>query len=292
MNDLFEVAAGSVVGRDHLGRGNLLVGRNNQDAYAWSCTAEGLVAVVCDGCGSGGHSEVGANLGARLLVRALGSCPALFAGAVGSGAASSAPPLFVERARHRVLAWLRELASGMGDNLAQTVADYFLFTVVGALLLRDWTYIISIGDGVFAVNGEVTRLGPAPHNAPPYLAYPLCGAAPEAFPFQVQRSLPTAAVDSVLLGTDGVAHLIEAAGRPLPGRREPVGPLGQFWEEDRYFRNPDALRRRLALVNSEHVRLDREAGVLVREPGLLPDDTTVLVIRRRPLERDRPWTST
>jgi hypothetical protein len=65
--------------------------------------------------------------------------------------------------------------------------------------------------------------------------------------------------------------------------------LSQFWEEDRYFRNPDALRRRLALINSEYTHLDREAGVLIREPGLLPDDTTLVAIRRRLCGGNVPW---
>jgi hypothetical protein len=60
-----------------------------------------------------------------------------------------------------------------------------------------------------------------------------------------------------------------------------VGPLSQFWTDDRYFANPDALRRRLTLINRESVRADFESRRLVRTPGLLPDDTTVVVLRRR-----------
>src|SRR5262249_52357565 len=126
MNDLFEVAAGSIPGRDHLGRGNLLIGRNNQDAYAWSCQDEGLVAVVCDGCGSSSHSDIGATLGARRLVTALASWLASCARGSEPGP-GAAVPAALERARLRVLAWLRALAAGMGANQAESVADYFLF---------------------------------------------------------------------------------------------------------------------------------------------------------------------
>ncbi len=291
----FQIAAGSVPGRDHLGRGNLLVGRNNQDAHAWSRTDAAVVAVVCDGCGSGKHSEVGAALGARLAVRALGCCLAS-ARAGEPGPDGDLPPPWLERARLRVLAHLHALAAGMGGSVEEVVADYFLFTVVGAILTPDWCWLFSIGDGVLAVNGEVTELGPFPNNEPPYLAYPLCGPgpaqAPDADRFRVQHCLPAASVRSILLGTDGVTHLIEAAGRPVPGKTERVGPLRRFWEEDRYFRNPDALRRQLARINSEYVRLDRTTGDLVREPGLLPDDTTLLVLRRKPEGGPVPWTST
>ncbi|MDO8622315.1 MAG: protein phosphatase 2C domain-containing protein, partial [bacterium] len=54
--------------------------------------------------------------------------------------------------------------------------------------------------------------------------------------------------------------------------------IDQFWTDDRYFRNPDMVRRRLTLVNREAVRA--ENGMLARTPGLLPDDTTLVVIRR------------
>ncbi len=61
--DRFEIAGGSVSGRSHV-----LAGKGNQDAYYWAGQETSLVAVVCDGCGSGASSEVGAELGARLLV--------------------------------------------------------------------------------------------------------------------------------------------------------------------------------------------------------------------------------
>src|SRR4051794_26892607 len=110
MKGLFEVAAGSVPGRDHLGRGNLLAGRNNQDAYAWSCSEAGLVAVVCDGCGGGRHSEVGAQLGARLLVTALAPVAPGDRAEPGAGDGTA----WLERARLRVVGRLRALAAGMG----------------------------------------------------------------------------------------------------------------------------------------------------------------------------------
>jgi serine/threonine protein phosphatase PrpC len=66
MTPWIDVATGSVVGRDH-GR----TGKNNQDALAYVPLQEGIVAVVCDGCGSQPHSEVGAQLGAQLLTQAV-----------------------------------------------------------------------------------------------------------------------------------------------------------------------------------------------------------------------------
>jgi serine/threonine protein phosphatase PrpC len=61
-----EYAIGSIIGRNHV-----LAGKNNQDAYRIVSNEKFIIAVVCDGCGSGKHSEVGAKLGARLVINAI-----------------------------------------------------------------------------------------------------------------------------------------------------------------------------------------------------------------------------
>jgi hypothetical protein len=91
-----------------------------------------------------------------------------------------------------------------------------------------------------------------------------------------------------LIGTDGAADLEAAAEARLPGREEPLGPLAQFWEQDRYYENADAVRRRLFLANREAPRMSSDAVAGQCRPGttsasdkpLLPDDTTLVVLRR------------
>src|SRR4029453_19002579 len=110
----FEIAGGSVTGHAHVA-----AGRNNQDAFCWASGADGLVAVVCDGCGSGPRSEVGAQIGARLLVEA--------AARLLSSSLEVADLL--EQVRQDVLASLRVLAREMSVDAAsfsRTVADHFL----------------------------------------------------------------------------------------------------------------------------------------------------------------------
>jgi hypothetical protein len=80
--------------------------------------------------------------------------------------------------------------------------------------------------------------------------------------------------------SDGLDEAIAAESRRLPGQAQVFGPLHQFWEQDSYFRNRDAIRRRLALANSERTMLDRTTGSLVVHRPLLSDDTTLVVIRR------------
>ena len=63
---IFEIAQGTVTGREHRREG-----RNNQDASHVSRTVHTLAAIVCDGCSSAPHSEVGAQLASRFLTQHL-----------------------------------------------------------------------------------------------------------------------------------------------------------------------------------------------------------------------------
>ena len=258
----FDIAAASVQGREHA-----RAGRNNQDALCIRVSEHGLVAVVADGCGSQPCSELGAQLGVRRLVQA--AQQRLLEGE------RVDEPGFLPGLREDLLCLLGELRGELGRD---AMAD-FLFTVVGAVVTPSKTLIFSAGDGVWALNGEVHPLGPFPGNAPPYLAYALMGG--EDVTLSTQALVPTEDVHALLLGTDGVADLARLASARLPEKEEPVGPLSRLWTDDRYFANPDALRRRLALINRESVRADFDTRRLVRTPGLLPDDTTLVVLRRR-----------
>lgn len=286
MEDQFEVAGGTVAGRDHV-----LAGRNNQDAFAWHQDERCTIAVVCDGCSEGPHSEVGAALGVQWVIRALARiAPEDMMPAQQPAYIDGRWP-FLNRVHGEVLDAMHEAAVRLSDGenwsraRAEVIRQYCLFTTVGAIITAEQTFVFSIGDGCVAVNGTVRQLGPFAGNAPPYIGYglfpPKVTGHVEPFSFMnfsVER-LPTADVQSLLIGTDGVVELIAAANRKIAGKDEVVGPLAQFWTDDRFFRNPDIVRRRLTVINRESVRL--ENGALVREPGLLPDDTTLVTIRRR-----------
>jgi hypothetical protein len=259
----YEVAGGTVAGRSHAA-----LGRANQDAYAWAGRGDVLAAVVCDGCGSGAHSEVGARIGACLLAERLSA-------RLGEGAPPDDPAL-LRAIGGDLLAALDALAGAMGGSRAQAVADCFLFTVVGLALSGERGCVFAAGDGIVAVDGDVTRIGPFPGNEPPYLGY---GLIHEGAPgLTLVRAFSGARC--VLVGTDGAADLADLACRALPDGGV-VGPLRQFWEDDRYFANRDAVRRRLAIVNREVTRPLWDERRIERTPGLLDDDTTLVVARRR-----------
>lgn len=274
MRDRFELAAGSVAGRVHRDRG-----RNNQDAYGIRATDDHIVAVVCDGCSSGPYSEVGARLGPDLVIQSVERTLREW----GPDERRLTEPAFWNVVRGATLWRLERLVLEIGGEPAEIVERYFLFTIVGAVLTPGESALFSVGDGVFAVNGDVTRIGPFPGEAPPYLAYGLFDHLPPGrSAWRLDRHVPTEELESFLLGSDGVADLVEA-GEDLasyPGFRDrPVGPISALWEDDGYFSNADKLRRHLALANRESAKPDWEAERVEKRHGLLPDDTTVIVGR-------------
>lgn len=225
-----QIAAATTVGVDHL-----RAGRSGQDAWHIESSPDALVAVVTDGCGSARQSEIGAKAGAAIFARALAAHRPDWQAAAAEAAAR-----------------IRTMAEAMGGAFEETVLDSFLFTVVAAVVTEAETVILSRGDGLFAVNGQLTALGPFAGNAPPYFGYTLLDG--EAAPLEVARRLRTREVATLLIATDGAAPLLSEM---------------ELWSDDRLFSNRDALRRRLFRMTPH-------------------DDATLVLIRRRH-RRVQPW---
>jgi len=228
MDTKWKTAAATVIGREHR-----RTDRPCQDAFAIRRGARAVVAVVCDGCGSAAHSELGARLGANLLAAAL---VARLDG--GAGVAERAT---WRGACDEVIAQLAALVPALDADPTAAIARHFLFTVLAAAIGDDGAAILAIGDGVIAVDGAV-RVLEAEDDAPGYLGYELLGR-----PAQLElTALP--APSSIVLASDGA--------RPLAA--ELAGLAG----EDRLFANPDALRRRLAIAG-------REPGLLLDDTTII-----------------------
>ncbi|MDO8408072.1 MAG: protein phosphatase 2C domain-containing protein [bacterium] len=291
----FRIVGGSVPGTDHTQPGKP-AWKNNQDALQF-VNGEGLlVAVVCDGCGSTPHSELGARFGAQLCAKTLQVMARYANQAVGSSLISREPRLFLFDVQRSILANLEQTARSLSVDQAEferTIYEHFLFTIVGVVMTEETVLIFSIGDGAYAVNGDAHIIPPCEGNMPPYIAYQLLPGTmdPIHLDFKMHAHLPTAEVASLLIGTDGTADIIARANELMPVIGTPLGPLSQFWEEERYIENPDAIRRRLAMANREWVdyEVDQDRR-LVRYPqiksGLLRDDTTLVVVRRESREED------
>ncbi|MBI5883387.1 MAG: protein phosphatase 2C domain-containing protein [Elusimicrobia bacterium] len=204
------LAAGSVLGRDHL-----LGNRPCQDAFRLLKDGAKAVAVVCDGCGSEPHSGAGALLGASMTARAIMRRMARGGGlARGEG-------LDLSDLRAELLAGLASISWTAGIG----VRECLLFTIVAAAVSDGRATVFSCGDGMVMVDGKVRVLGPFPGNAPPYLAYGLEGGGAE---FELIHDGPAGLV---AIGTDGAADM----------------DLASLCGDPRCWTNPDIVRRRLAL---------------------------------------------
>lgn len=242
-----DVAAAAVTGSRHL-----RAARNGQDAAAvWR--GEGAAAVVvCDGCGSGASSEVGARLGASVFVRALGE--RLAAGARVDDAATW------HDARAELVRVLAALLDRLAGDPTRALHDHLLFTVVAAAISGDAAAVWMVGDGAYALGDDARAVGPFADNEPPYVGYDLLGAT-SAASFEVAP----AGCRSLVVATDGAFELADGiAALAAP----------------RYIAHPDALRRHLVVQTHARERIDWDARRVVHVPAALQDDCAIGVLRR------------
>ncbi len=258
MRTIFQLAGASVPGTDHTQPGKPFW-KNNQDAYFLCQGDEYSIGIVADGCGSGAASEVGAHIGVRILA---GELEKQLADAF-LDAPPSDPVISWALAMGRLDSFVHTLASSMSGRFGKTVSEFFLFSIVGFVMTEKTTAVFHCGDGSYSVNGGLVKLGPFPNNAPPYLAYRTLHGAPEAVLSVSEYA--TDDVRTIAIGTDGCDYVPDFADR-----------LSKWTSDDAIFSNPDALRRRLAVMNRERI----EDGLLV--PGPLRDDTTLVIARRNP----------
>ncbi|CAN5912560.1 hypothetical protein BH11MYX2_BH11MYX2_02490 [soil metagenome] len=252
------VASAAVIGARHTRDA-----RNGQDAAAAWCDANLAASVVCDGCGSGASSEVGARLGARAVLRAI------TARLKGTAASDPRHLGFWDGVTSDVVAYLRAVAEGLGGDLEDVVHEHLLFTIVAAVVIEDTACVWSVGDGGYAIDGVVHELGPFDNNQPPYLAYELLGS--QAF----ARAHIAPVRTSVLVATDGAAEMRRGAG-DLEIARISDDPAA-------LVANPDALRRYLAKQAKSEERIDWTAQRVIRTPALLQDDGAIGLIVREVL---------
>lgn len=239
-----EIACGSVAGALHR-----RLGRPNQDAAHVVQTPHGTAIAVCDGCGSGARSEIGAAVGARL-----------WTAAIAEQLATGAPVDFAAIAA-TVLERLAVVAAALGER-AEVTRDHLLFTSLCAAITDDELVVAAIGDGVIGLGDEVVVLGPFADNQPPYLTEAWFGVT---HPPVVWRRLRRD-VGSVMLATDGA----------VPISRDGFADLTAA---DVLYRNRVALTRRLGLLADDRIEIDWDAHRTVRHAALLDDDTTVVLAR-------------
>lgn len=244
---MWQITGASIPGSDHTMPGKP-GWKNNQDALLLYEDEDVIFGIVSDGCGSGKFSEVGAQIGVRILGKLINE------------SLSRSKKIDFDRIRMKLLGQISVLATSMGDSFSEIINDFFLFSLVGFVVTQEIVTIFYCGDGMYAINGNVTKLGPFPKNAPPYVSYSLAG---DQNPIIETVTFETENVDSLAVGTDGTDF--------VPKLEE---ELSVWLKTDVLFKNPDVLRRRLALMNLEKI----EDGVLTSGP--FKDDTTLIIARK------------
>lgn len=188
---LWSASWGSFRGRDHA-----LRGVNRQDESL--AFAEGLDAFgfVSDGCGAGGHSEVGARITVEVATRTAMDSREL--------ALEDVPRAIVVE----VVAALRATMCAIRPrNERAFIAEHLCATLLGFVVRGDAAVLIAVGDGVLRVDDEAFVLDAMAR--PAYPAYGILGDAPS---IDVRLVRP---VRSVGVATDGVssASLLALAPR-------------------------------------------------------------------------------
>lgn len=264
--DKFEVASGTVIGAEHIGSNGVLCGGSNQDSYGITSTDRFIAGVVCDGCSDRRDSGVGSALLSRMFLSSVEE--------VLGRDGTIRPEQFAVHLNQKLLKKMEQVANALtssGISFIQVMDELFLATIVGFVMRPTSTEIFACGDGLWALNGTVNKMGPFPENAPPYLAYNLRDQHSKNG-LEVVTVLPTHKVQTLLVGSDGCADLADV----LP-----------YTREDKYFTNPVLLSRELRQLNRENVALrsdckGREATVRIDwEEKKLRDDTTLIAVRRK-----------
>jgi len=282
INKEFEITSGSISGTHHV-----LSGTNNHDSHTFKTQSDFAIALACDGCGSGEKSEIGSNIGIQMICKEISA--RMHNLLITDGEVSTETMKRMLDTVQQSVSWkIGNLIENMGSERSFhcNAINHFLFTVLGALITKKRTFLFSIGDGIFILNNEEIHLGPFPNNAPPYFIYDsvlkVAKNSDEDYKFQIIRSIPTYELENLMIGTDGVSDLINKKDYCIPGKKNSVGEISQFFDND-YFSNQDLLRRKLAAINKPCDIIDWDSKRRQHFPGLLHDDTTLICIKRRNL---------
>ena len=240
---IFQVTAGSVMGSHHRA-----LFRNNQDAYRISQTPDAIIAILADGCGSGRYSEVGARLAPGFIAKRLNDPGLNFL---------DKNYVALKVAVNDLQNTISDIVAGQVDEPTRCVNDMFLFTLLGAIITPELTYIFAFGDGAYMLNGELTILDQ--DNTPNYIGYGCI--KPQAIKANHYRTIPTAEVRSLILGCDGVLDIVNQQDTLIRvgTKEELIGGLSQF-------------------LTLDDVALGKRLNVLSKQ-GVLTDDTTLIVIK-------------
>lgn len=259
----FEYCAGSVIGSNHK-----IFGKNNQDAYQIIDKDNLLIAMVCDGCGSGPYSEVGVQLGSKHLIHDIEYHFLYTLNDV------------LDKVFNDILhSFLFTLDSFIPcyptGQLMKFINDYLLFTINGCIITEKELITFRIGDGYRKIKTSYgsaicENLNNNLENKPDYIAYNLLPNSLDKYKFDI-KVYPIEKINSIVIGTDGCRNDLYTIDFDI-------------FLQNKYYKNPDLLRRYLFMHNKSTSKEIWEGSTLVGNEikhGPLTDDCTIVAIRRK-----------
>lgn len=159
----YQVYAGKVTGREHLHKR-----KNCQDSYAFDFFSinekDYVFGIICDGCGEGNNSEVGASLLSNYLICQISFCLKT------SEDLFNIPSMLFKSAKN-YLQFLLNATCSQDDVIKQIefIKNHLLCTVIGFILSFEHGLYFYYGDGKVIINEEVITIDQ--NNQPDYLAY-------------------------------------------------------------------------------------------------------------------------
>jgi serine/threonine protein phosphatase PrpC len=205
--DSWTITSGVKIGHYHLEREG-----NCQDAATFGVMNDIVFGVVCDGCGSSEHSEVGSNLTSQFVVHKLAQFIEQYNNQRESEIISNIFESTVTFVQNSCFPF-----HSSAEFHASFVNNYWLCTIMGFIISQDFISIFYVGDGVYCIDSSVSdgtdnlRVIDQ-HNAPEYLAYRCINpqflkGGDVVLPIRFQTVIRnTEKVERLMIATDGFTN--------------------------------------------------------------------------------------
>lgn len=228
------VRYGRIIGRNHMQRQ-----QNCQDSLTVIETESLAIGVICDGCGSGSSSEVGAILASSFLAEEA-------AKALENGTPLSELTVYLCTKLQTMLSWF--IAVMQPDDLSAFVQEHLLFTVLGFAVHKDTQDVLiwAAGDGWVLMDDQFQHRDQ--QNTPEYPAYALLPHS------SLRRSHAELAFETIK-----VPHNWKRFAIASDGLEDTAIPL--IWGQT----HPRGLQRTLNRLSLNEQRLQDDTSVIVVE---------------------------
>ncbi len=280
-SSLFAYASASVQGSKHYARG-----MNNQDAFHVTSTDTLSLGIVADGCSRSGiyssHTEVGAHMGSALLAACIRQHEHLFDTLDSKAWLDIVYRSLIEKVQQ--ILWISK-------SDIQWIVNHWEFSILGYVISPTKTVIFGCGDGIYSLNGTRKTIGPFANNEPPYLLFSLFKSPPESIDpslltFTLHEELPTAELQELWVGTDGVEYLYDMTKLKSDNLHYPFITIENLMNDQKVFeKQPNDEynlypTRVLEKFTKEKMKIDYQKQDTKKSGGILHDDTTVILVKR------------